>query len=353
MNETIPQPLASSGVLVTPSVALRNAPKAGLIYGQSDTGKTSQIGFMAKYIWKKYHKKTRLISADGGGWAPLQSYIDLGVIEPYSLLGSQHPGEEIKFLLEGFWPFDASGKQVLLGSPASAPKTDTWDKIGAYGIEGLYSIATLLMQHHSSNQSLEQMAGGAMTKNQQVSKIVDGKDSWTQPGIAFYSYALQKMGKHVFQSSALPVHKVLWTSLLDCFEKKDNTPEHNIIEAGPYGPAMVGKAGIKVIPQWFGDLIHVDIVHTAVEPEDRPDRKAAAAKVGIITKKVRAYMKSHTHPKDGLLVPAKPRVDPSQYHLVPAFKDFDASEGFVDWLYELEDKLAEDGTAALRKELGL
>ncbi len=339
--------------LTPPSTVLRNAPKAGLVYGPSDTGKTSQMGFMAKYIWKKYHKRTRLVSADGGGWAPLQSYIDLGIIEPVSVLGSPHPGEMLKFLMEGHWPFNKEGKPVEMGTKASEPTSATWDDIGGYGFEGLYSIATLLMQFHSSNQSLEQMAGGAMSKNQQTSKIVDGKDSWTQPGIAFYNYALQKMGKYVFQSSALPVHKVLWTSLIDCYEKKDNTPDHNIIEAGPYGPAMIGKAGIKVIPQWFGDLIHVDIVHSAVEQEDRPDRKAAAAKVGTVTKIVRAYLKSHTHPKDGLLVPAKPRVDPSQYHLVPNFHDFTASEGFIDWLYELEDKLAEDGTAALKLELGL
>lgn len=342
---------------VLPPTRSFNAPKAGLLYGPSDTGKTSQIGFMAKYVYKKYGKRTRLISADGGGWASLQSYIDVGIVEPFSLLGRKNPGQDMKFLLEGHWPVVNSKGDVELGTIASSPEKTGLANIGAYGIEGVYSISNQLMIHHSHAGSLEQMAGGAMTKGSELSQMKDGTDVWTQPGIAFFNFILQKMHKYVTQSSALPVEKVLWTSLIDCFEKKNKAQE--VIEHGPYGPAMVGKQGIKLIPQWFGDLIHVDVLHTKIEQEktgdgkERTDTQAPKSKVGTVEKTVRAYLKTHTHPRDGELVPAKPRVDPSQYHLVPAYKDFTASEGFADWLFELEDRLAAEGTAALRKELGL
>lgn len=328
-----------------------NSPKAGLLYGPSDTGKTAQIGRMALYVWKKYHKRTRLISADGGGWETLRPLISIGLIEPFSLLGLTAPGEWIKFLFEGHWPHaDATGKLVI-GTKQSEPNKETFEKYGGLGIEGIYSISTLLMQHYSSNTSLSDMAGGAMTKDNQVSKIQDGKDIWVQPGIGFYNFILQKMGKYAFQSSSLPFEKILWTSLIDKFVEKDK--QQNIIESGPYGPAMVGKQGIKVIPQWFGDLIHLDIIHSAIEQDSRPDRDKtiAAAKVGTVTKQVRAYIKSHTHPKDGLLCPAKPRVDPSQYSQVPAYKDFTAEEGFMDWLYELEDTLSEKAEEKLKLDL--
>lgn len=346
-----------AGVINRPVI---NAPKAGLIYGPSDTGKTSQIRYMAKWVWNKYHKKTRLVSADGGGWSPLQSYIDLGIVVPFSLLGRKNPGQDMKFLLEGHWPLEDG----TLGTAKTAPTPATWEEFGAYGFEGLYSISSLLMSHHSHEGTLEGMSGGAMSRgggSQESSKIKDGLDVWTQPGQGFYSFILQKMHKYVTQSSALPVEKVLWTTLLSVFEKKNKQQE--VVEHGPWGPAMVGQQGIKLIPQWFGDLIHLDVLHTAVEqemipgadgkPQARTDTQAPKSKVGELKKLVRAYLKTHTHPRDGELVPAKPRVDPTQYSLVPAYKDFTAEEGFIDWLYDLEDRLGALGTEVARKELGL
>lgn len=327
-----------------------NAPKAGLIYGPSDTGKTSQFGFMAEWIYRKYGKTTRLISADGGGWAPLAAHIELGIIEPYSVLDSPAPLETLSFLLQGHWPYK-DGKPVKLGTRDSEPTSTTWDKVGAYGIEGLYSISTLLMQFLSNNGQLASMAGGAQAKGQGVlSQIKDGSDTWTQAGVGFYNFILQKMGKYVIQSSALPVHKVLWTSLIGVYERRKG---EEVIEHGPWGPLMVGQQGIRVVPQWFGDLIHFDIVHEAVIAEDRPDRNKSvpAAKVGTVQKKVRAYLKSHTHHKDGELVPAKPRVPPDQYHKLPAYKDFAAEEGFIGWLYDQEDTLENCAVDALRERL--
>jgi hypothetical protein len=323
---------------------------------------------MAKWVWNKYHKKTRLVSADGGGWSPLQSYIDLGIVEPFSLLGRKNPGQDMKFLLEGYWMYkdgpNGTRVPVELGTIESKPEKTGLDQIGAYGFEGLYSISSLLMSHHSHEGTLEGMSGGAMSRgggSPESSKIKDGTDIWTQPGQGFYSFILQKMHKYVTQSSALPVEKVLWTSLINVFEKKNKQQE--VIEHGPWGPAMVGQAGTKLIPQWFGDLIHLDVIHTAVAQEMVPgadgkdtvrtDTAAPKSKVGELKKIVRAYLKTHTHPRDGELVPAKPRVDPTQYSHVPAYKDFTAEEGFIDWLYDLEADLAVRGTEVARKELGL
>src|SRR5712664_596051 len=59
--------------------------RCDLLYGESGVGKTENLGLAALYVWEKYGKISRLVSADGGGWKPLQPYIDLGIIVPLSI----------------------------------------------------------------------------------------------------------------------------------------------------------------------------------------------------------------------------------------------------------------------------
>src|SRR5690349_9943497 len=56
-----------------------------LLYGRSGTYKTTQIGYLAWWVWQKFRKRTRLVSADGGGWAPIQKFIDAGIIDACSI----------------------------------------------------------------------------------------------------------------------------------------------------------------------------------------------------------------------------------------------------------------------------
>ena len=56
--------------------------RTGLIYGESGTFKTTQIGTLARYIYRRTGKPIRLISADLGGWGPIQQEIDAGLIIP-------------------------------------------------------------------------------------------------------------------------------------------------------------------------------------------------------------------------------------------------------------------------------
>src|SRR5689334_8721312 len=56
-----------------------------LLFGNTGSGKTAQIGELAEYYFKKDKKTTRLYAADPGGWITIDPYIELGIIElvPY------------------------------------------------------------------------------------------------------------------------------------------------------------------------------------------------------------------------------------------------------------------------------
>ena len=109
-------------------------PKADCVYGRSGSTKTTQVGHMAEYVWEKYGKRTRLVSADPGGWQSIDHLIEAGIIEPpFTLnLGTSYPLETLMRLAQGWWP-DANGKLA----PSNL------DKVGAYAFEGMSTFSIL------------------------------------------------------------------------------------------------------------------------------------------------------------------------------------------------------------------
>lgn len=351
-----------------------------MIYGQSGTGKTTQVARMARFVFKKTKKITRLITADPGGWKTADPYINVGVIQPFSLLDERviAPLEAISKLVQGYWPFDPETNQPLLRKVTAdgpyknrevfdfthvkaKPTSETWKKVGGMGVEGLHSITFFIQDYLSGHpEILNELAGGVGSKQGAVSKIQEGSEVFVQPGKASYGF-IQKMAyKLVRQSCDLPLEKVLWTSLEALYEKTDN--EGNVIATEHYYPSMVGKAALRATPQWFGCLIHLDTVTLGVTDEHRPDkgRKVAAGTIiGTTNTEVRAYLKDHLSARDGNLFKAKPRVAFEVSSKMPAsFKvTFDPpSDGSVHdlcSLYDLEDKLQQEATDKVRADLGI
>src|SRR6516225_7344705 len=100
-------------------------PKADCLYGKSGSTKTSNVGHLAEYIWEKYHQKTRLVSADPGGWEAIEHLTHAGIIEPVHLnLSTPFPLEAITRYAQGWWP--VNGKLTKVPVPAD---------IGAYAFE--------------------------------------------------------------------------------------------------------------------------------------------------------------------------------------------------------------------------
>ena len=70
-----PLPVVSERPLGDLGVILHNTL---VLYGPTGTRKTVSIGDFAKYIYEKTGKKTRLLTADGGGWGPIQDVVKCG-----------------------------------------------------------------------------------------------------------------------------------------------------------------------------------------------------------------------------------------------------------------------------------
>src|SRR5690242_2101013 len=75
-----------------------------VLYGPTGSRKTSQIGEFAKYIYEKTGKPTRLFSADGGGWAPIQDLINAGVIDAWRATDEPRLLTAIVAASKGAWP---------------------------------------------------------------------------------------------------------------------------------------------------------------------------------------------------------------------------------------------------------
>lgn len=306
-----------------------------LIYGPSGTFKTTQIGFLAWRIWKKYRKKTRLISADGSGWSPIQKFIDAGIIDAFSIskldVLKHSPLGLLRKLSRGDWPRDnGDGTARVVPTPPEEVA-----QVGAYAIEGLTSIAELLMEElRVRQQRIGEDAVGSFT--------VDG-ERFSANNRAHYNFVQNEVAGLVKGFSSLPVEHVLLTAL-------EGRGEDEATRESIRGPAIIGKAATAKVPAWVGDVIHADSYAVEVKV---PDPVAKFTAVQLQTK-VRLWFVRHPDENfPTISYPAKLRVPPEQMQKVlkrwPGGYFEPSTTGGLDWLLELEDELAAESARELEQ----
>lgn len=377
----------SSGVLSAPSYSSSDSPKADMIYGPSGSGKTTQIGRAARFIFKKTAKLygkgkiTRLVTADPGGYKTIDPYVNLGVVQAFSLLDERviAPLSAISKLTQGYWPFhpetgepllrvikDGNGKDLPKDHPfygrqffdfthqLAKPTVETWKKVGGLAFEGLHSITTFIQNYLSAHpEILGELAGATVKKDGALSQIRDGGETYVQPGQASYGFVQKRAFDLVRQSCDLPVEKVIWTSLEKLYEVKDK--DGNVIETEHWYPSLIGSAALRGTPQWFGMLCHLDVVQTGVVKDDRTDLKpgTAAAMIGTTTTEIRAYLRDHVNPRDKRIFKAKPRVALETVDKMPLIYKFTPSGDGLDTIYEKEDECQAGATDIVARDLGI
>ena len=78
-----------------------------LCYGKSGSAKTSQIRYIAEYVFEKYGKRTRMITSDAGSlWSPVQDLVDAGIVVPllFPTDPAYNPLSTMRKLRRGEWP---------------------------------------------------------------------------------------------------------------------------------------------------------------------------------------------------------------------------------------------------------
>lgn len=264
--------------------------KADLLYGATGTLKTSNAGKAALYYHNLSGKKTLWVSADGGGWEPVQSLVDEGIIVPWAIRDRFNLLESLDFACQGYWPKN-------MDDPKSPVVKYPMDDVALVVYEGLTSFGDAILAYMRAHHD-------TMKTSQEASYVIrDGATSYAGGNISQFGFVQDRLYEFVMKTHMLPVEKVLWTAL----EAKG---EEEGTRIPIFGPAIAGKKATGKAGQWFGNMLHFDVVN-----------KDTAAEVDPVTKKVldakisseyRMYLRPHAEPSSKIMFPAKTRA-PFQY----------------------------------------
>ena len=266
-------------------------------YGATGTYKSTNAGRFAKWIYEKTGKKTRLISADGGGWKPMEHLIDIGIIIPWQISTIDNPLPVLRKLSKGYWPIivEEKGERKLRVTP---PNAKTWNEIGGYIVESFTSIGDALMRDNTSKQrKVAQDVVGAFSESIEVvdekGNVTKDVEKFSAPAMAHYGLVQNQVGEMVAAFRSLPIEAVLFTAL----EAKG---EEKMTRRTILGPAIIGSAATSKVPSWVGSCIHhqavIDETTNAKNPKEKEQIRS-----------VRLYFMPHSSDVPNLEWPAKPR----------------------------------------------
>lgn len=309
-NGVVPTPEPGSAAASVPPTVL-NAEAVSemlfntmVLYGPTGSRKTSQIGEFAKYIYEKTGKKTRLVTMDGGGFGTIQDYVNAGIIDVWRLVEEERPLAQLVMASRGFWP---NGLKNGLRNSKDGKK-DLSD-IGAYAVEGWYSIANAMLRKLVSD--------GRKVNEDVVSRFTETSDfgeeiTFGAPSRGHYGFVQNQLLDLIRNFSALSVERILYTSL-------EGKGEDKITKSLTYGPATAGGAITAAIPQYVGDCLHFEDFQVD-KGKDKDGQK-------IVETQVRAWFTSHPDPQTNLMWPAKARIIPAK---IDAFKKIMGESGYFN-----------------------
>lgn len=315
--------------------------RSGIIYGDSNTLKSTAGKHFSHYIYERTGKCTLLLSLDGGGWIPMQPEIDAGIISAYRC-NIEVPLPTLRKISQGYWPLNTAATR--------AAETDLrlvdWAKFGGMIVEGVTSISQAMMRH-LADKGIK--TGEDATSPFAQSVLVDGKvvsEQFAGSSRAHYNFVQNQLYSLITNFNSLPCEYVLFTGLEARSEEDDRT----LI----YGPQIAGKKATALIPSWVGDCIHsqgISVRRTVQVPDVADPKKMVDSE--IVETRVRMYFMKHPDPITNILYPAKPRVTPEA---IPGLmKEYPGGyfepgleEGFDQYLHTI-DRLNQGQTDRLAK----
>lgn len=305
----------------------RIRPKADLIYGASGTRKTSNIGLVSLYVWNKYKKKTRMITLDGGGFDPLLSLVEEGIIQPWVLIGRKKLNTNIIDLaMQGYWPKEPDDPS----SPLVSPSASTWEEFGFYAIEGLTSMGDSFIRILKRDKASLSQDPSYTYAEEAVE--VDGKKttiSYSGGNMTYFGFAQDQLYDFVMKTHVLPCEKVLWTAL-------EGKGEEEGSRAPVYGPAIVGRKSTGKATQWFGNSVHIEQLVT--EKYNETTKQTSVIETPIM------YTRTHAG-KDKIPFPCKTRAPFQLATKMP--ETFDPPD--MAALYRKLDELNEEAVKEVKK----
>lgn len=162
-----------------PRPNLPHDPASILLYGDTDAGKTTQIGFWAKWLFKATGGKivdgkavgglrTRLYACDKARWESLSALVELGIIEVKNCLEYRWPTIWVPHIAQGEW-LDLSTKPK-----PSWVKTGN-EHIGCYAFDGLTGISDMFMEDMRDAAKAGKTIGGEAAMRYSVKDDLTGE----------------------------------------------------------------------------------------------------------------------------------------------------------------------------------
>lgn len=209
-----------------------------LLYGRTRSGKSTQVGSLAEHLYKTKGLRTRLYTADRGGYGPIMPYVELGIIEAIEMGGTD--------------PF------IFLNNAAKGNVRDNKGKwvpgldksIGMYVFESMTAFGDELMSWMATKSGEGVSIGGGSN----TSFIASGDDQVVKisgSNMAHYGVAQARITKEVWQSQKLEAEYIVWTASVA--KDEDSTTTGKVL-----GPLVCGKALTAEIPRWFNLTFRMD-----------------------------------------------------------------------------------------------
>ena len=307
------------------------AKSTGVLYGASKTYKTWNLGLLAKYIYEKTGKPSCFVTADGGGFKPIQEFVDAEIVMPLVITNDPSRLSIIRKVVEGYWPLDINKEGIRQSSKMI--KT-TGDVVGGYIFEGVTSIAECIHQLYRGRKTGMQPAYCENIKSDLVDEVGKSIDvgGTTIGGLSMDSYGLvQAEMKFILNYSwTLPVDYVWWSG-------HEVQGEDEMNKKTVRGIALVGTAATPRIGKDIGYMVHayrVPIqggVETRYYFQSHPDNQF----------KDIFYEASSRLP--GSLIPKLLEKYKGGYFVPKA--DGEGLDGYL----RFEDKLIETGTSSIKE----
>jgi hypothetical protein len=302
--------------------------RSGVVYGATGTFKTTAIAHFSRWIYEETGKTTLLFSSDGGGWEPCQEEVNAGLIQPYKCESIRIPLSQIRKVSQGYWP---ENQDPDIANVNFVPID--WEKVGGVAVEGISSIARMLMRYAADNNV--KMGEEATSKFQQPIRV-NGQvvtETFGQNSKGHYGGVQNQVVSLINNFTSLPAHYVLFTA----HEKKIDEPG----QPKSFGIDVPGKAIDSAIPPMVGDLIHAQD-YKSVEKIKGKDGKDEE----LIRVRCRYYFVKHPDPDTGIIFDAKPRVTHSA--VTQLEKEFPGGyfvptpDGGFDHYLRVVERLAQD-----------
>lgn len=327
-----------------------NRAKTILIYAPSGDTKTTQAVHIARYVKEKYGKTTRLISSDGGGWAPVEDEgliitrnsnneaTNDGIVDAFNMTNRPMYLADWRYLASGKWPKVVNGNKELGEDPTKKYRriantnAEDMGKVGCYFIEGLTSVGSGFISH----------IGKQDNSKESLTKVMYSAPGYDQGGEHFgatdqghVGMVQNELHNLTQQFGTLPVDLIVWTALVNKATEKSLRVIGMEGEDNVYGPKLAGNAKTAEAPSWFSDCLHLDskVIDGFTEGGDRTQYK-----------RIFAYFERHKM-EDGSVFLAKSSIGPSLYpkmkKMYPGgYVELSYEEGIDKYLREI-DKLKE------------